>query len=360
MAEFPTTERVFMNAPANPTTRNALTAQFLAPEAVQTAGQQEQIKVAQSSLFDFLSEGEYLPQQHVQGFWSNPEFTRIEYLEIFTKAREAIATLEDRPKSLFGRAIDEAFENYLKQGDGSETQGAYGLWNSSVTVDKKSVSWFISLCFSMISDEPISGIEYKSRINHSSNMTESAMYVQGAGTLVVREWGRETASFEFVPFYSPVMLDSYTDGAISKYVPFSEFSAAYCADKLGESGNGIAAVPTFVCDGREYVCTGTFSTGNGFAGCSAWSVHPLFDWPGLTYSYRSQAVAVDGGCIQRGNRRGLIVRIRGQLVVLDTYFHVYDDRVKKADPVKVDIEGEGYKYLPDILLVQGISARMEF
>ncbi len=59
-----------------------------------------------------------------------------------------------------------------------------------------------------------------------------------------------------------------------------------------------------------------------------WSVCLLADWTGPTYNYETQNKAVNDGRIQRSDRRGLIVRVRGQLCVLEAAACFYDDVAK--------------------------------
>ncbi|MBK6388319.1 MAG: hypothetical protein IPF71_16920 [Rhodoferax sp.] len=86
----------------------------------------------------------------------------------------------------------------------------------------------------------------------------------------------------------------------------------------------MAKVRVFTMEGRQYVNTGGLYS-RDFRSCDAWRFCALDDWRGPTYSDESQSLAWEEGRTQRGDRRGLVVSVRGQLAVLDSLVTFYDD-----------------------------------
>lgn len=155
------------------------------------------------------------------------------------------------------------------------------------------------------------------------------MYVEGMGTLSYRRWSATNFGVDFDTFRDSVFLDSYQDRQPVIYAPEHVWAKAYCADKLAMSGAGVASVPTFTLNGREYVNTGSSGT-RDYHECHAWTIRPLAQWDGPTYSYQTHCQAWDEGRIERGDQHGLVVSVRGKKCVLDGPAVVYDDQVGRA------------------------------
>jgi hypothetical protein len=63
--------------------------------------------------------------------------------------------------------------------------------------------------------------------------------------------------------------------------------------------------------------------------CTAWTYCARADWRGPTYSYSTVCRAWDEGRKERGDESGLIVKIKGQLCVLQSVATIYDDNVPR-------------------------------
>ncbi|MDR9230066.1 hypothetical protein FEP08_05637 [Burkholderia multivorans] len=184
----------------------------------------------------------------------------------------------------------------------------------------------------------VPGIEYKAR--HDEGMSCGAIYAVGIGTVIVREWvSSGDRSITFEPGRATFFLDSFRDEMPAHYAPVSLWRPAYCADKIAVSNDAAPSVPTFLFGGREYVNTGGMSN-RGKESCIAWSVAPLDGWTETTYSYRSACAAYDRYEKERGDRRGLIVKVRGQLCVLDKPVLFFDDNVVRNHPSIEEMEGD--------------------
>ncbi len=98
----------------------------------------------------------------------------------------------------------------------------------------------------------------------------------------------------------------------------------YSADKIAESYDEPAPVPALQFQGRRVVITGGVYHGRHAKG-HGWAVAAAEDWHGPTYSYRSQCRAWNEGRKERGDQRGLLVRVDRQLCVLAEYVEFVDE-----------------------------------
>lgn len=269
------------------------------------------------------------------GTWSAPEFTRAEYIDRFARANGCLPGIAGPGRPLLRRGLEEAQRQHdaMFAGRDRPADEAYRLWRGNLLAHAEELAAFVAHCEVMAAvGEPVSGVEYKVR-HGSRGLLTAAMYVRDLGTVMVRLQGGGSGAADFELFRAPFFLDSYLDDVTATYAPVCEWERAYCAHTVAESDDGIATVPTFAIDGREYVNTGGLSD-RIYRECTAWGVVPAGEWRGATYSYRSQCRAWDEGRIERGARGGLVVRIRGQLCVLDRAVVVYDDFASAGQGVR--------------------------
>ncbi len=258
------------------------------------------------------------------GTWLAPKFSTLEYLSIFCKAEAAILRVSGAGRCLLQQGIDSAKEQHAAMLARSSlaTEGVYGLWRSKIEPTADELAAFVAHCYAMTGTQH-AGFEYKTR--RQSHMSTVAMYAQDVGTVIVHQWHDVGIGVDFHPWRDAFFLDSFRDDLPAIYAARSTWAAAYCADKLAYSDSNIASVPTFSLNGREYINDGGYGRGDYYE-CEGWTFRPLADWRGLTFSYRTQCKAWDEGCLERGDRRGLVVSVRGQHCVLDGVARVYDDK----------------------------------
>lgn len=137
--------------------------------------------------------------------------------------------------------------------------------------------------------------------------------------------------------YRPGM-PSYRDDRPRLFVPASLWDDACCALALSESGDSVASVKSCRVQGRDYVITGVMYHGSKRRG-DGWTVVPLDDWQGATFSYRSLIAAMNRESIERGRDTGLVVRINGALCVLDSPVEFVDDNAPSVHDL-VDVDGQ--------------------
>ncbi|HDR8993961.1 TPA: hypothetical protein QDA93_006694 [Burkholderia vietnamiensis] len=266
------------------------------------------------------------------GTWLDPEHTVEQYRVMFAKGTEAIQRIAGPARPLFAHGLVLASAELEKMVErcGEDNEPRH-LWRVTCDPTDDEFDAFVAHSRAMVSSA-FDGIEYK--VRDEDGYVVAAMYVRDVGTLIARQWSETNRAIDFQPWRDSFFLESYRDGIQEIEAPYSTWGRAYCADKLANSNDGIASVPTFVVNGREYINDGGFSRGP-YRECEGWSFTAFVDWQGATFSYRSQVRAWDNGSLERGDRRGLVVRVRGQLCVLDGAVKVYDtqatDTVWQAD-----------------------------
>lgn len=257
------------------------------------------------------------------GAWHDPEWTAQQWTRALEVAARRVASVDGRFSQIYQCGIDAAEDELA---DLIEEGGDVPMRMGRRKIDAEiygDVDAFFKTC-EQLCKSPVAGIEMKSR--DDGQMKECAVFVEGVGTLVARHWAiNGNGHIAYAPWKDSIFLASYRDGMPVVRVPYATWKAAYCADKIAMSGAGVASVPTFKLGGRDYVQTG----GSGYRGIEhgrAWRICPIADWNGETYSYRSICKAWDEGICERGDDRGLVVKVRGQLCVLESAIEVFDDR----------------------------------
>ena len=283
----------------------------------------------------FQFDNQTLPHfAQAKGTWLQPQFTREEYFSLFDIAQNILADKKDIAGKLFKYALSECIANHDAQISQVNPQGIYQLWGLRLDdVSKTDLMLFYYHCVAMQNVKG-SGAEYK--VVNDLKHVEVGMHIPGLGSLKAYfkksgEWQNLTYTITRSTFF----LDSYHDDIESIYAPYRVWESAYCAQVLAESGNKYASVKTFSIGGKRFVNKGTSSSKNWHE-CTAYSLLPLDLWKGDTFTYSTIIRAYDEGCLQRGDSRGLVVRVKGELCVLDRFYRVYDDKVCADD----------YKYLP--------------
>jgi hypothetical protein len=260
------------------------------------------------------------------GTWNDPEFTLTEHRALFAKASAGLERIAGPARPLFREGIEASSAQLAKMIEWSprEEDQSFGLWRADFKPDAGQFLAFVAHCSTMIGAS-FPGIEYK--VRSVATMMTAAMFIQDVGTIIVRQWANDNIGIDYHPWRDHFFLESYRDTIQRHEVPYTVWGRAYCADKLAMSGKNVASVPTFAVNGREYINDGTTSRGS-YCECEGWTFCAAEAWTGPTYNYTSQCKAWDEGRAERGDRRGLIVRVRGQLCVLDGASEFYDNNAQ--------------------------------
>ncbi len=282
--------------------------------------------------FDFFGGDTPAPfSVHPEGTWTAPRFTTEQFIDLFAKADAALLKVAGPSRALFRMGI-EAARNQNAAMLSHRTRNdeeTYSLWRTDFMPAPEQLDAFMAHCltFAGTHEKDTHSAEWK--IRRTRTMTNSAMFVKDIGTVIYRQWA-DSDCIDYHPWRDTIFLDSYSDDMPAIFAPHAAWSSAYCADKLACADGGIANIPTFTLNGRQYINSGGCSQGN-YRECNGWTFRPMDDWHGPTFSYRTMCQAWDEGRTQRGDKRGLIVSVRGQLVALDGVARIYDD--KAADVI---------------------------
>ncbi|WP_155747105.1 hypothetical protein [Burkholderia territorii] len=259
---------------------------------------------------------------------------------LLDEAGRAVSMLPDAERAIFSVCIDAAKTHRADEIERAIARAKTDAERESllngddwtphsctvVATTNEASAKLLSYCATRAAErQDVPSIEYKAR--HGEEMSCGAIFVVGIGTVIVREWassGDRSVSFE--PGRATFFLASFRDEMPAYYAPASLWRPAYCADKIAFSNEAAPSVPTFLFGGREYVNTGGMSL-RGKESCIAWSVAPLDGWNEATYNYRSKCAAYDRYEKERGDSRGMIVKVRGMLCVLENPVFFFDDNV---------------------------------
>lgn len=269
------------------------------------------------------------------GYWLPPEQTEAHWRQVLDRAALRLQGLAGPARALMrlGLAALEAQLAGERRALGLGTEDAFPLRAISLEVSPEALEAFLAHVATFLgSAHP--GIAYA----HSAHryIERWAMHVHELGTLLYRRWASGEADLSFMPWRAAMFLGSYRLRIEPHPCPMSVWSSAYCADKLAMAGDGRASVPTFAHQGREYLNDASLFAPD-YAECEGWSFRLLKDWPGPTYTYASQCRAWDEGRLERGDRRGLVVLVRGRECVLDGVVVFFDEA---PDPVFEPIPDE--------------------
>lgn len=250
------------------------------------------------------------------GEWLPPVFRAAEIAQLLTAAQLAAQSLQGDLKALLVQAVGRAAATFVTQQTrtGAGDDELMALWR---------VSWAPSedeaqAIRAAIDRAPV-GCEVKRR---STTLRQSwVLFVPAVGTVSLSTWGEQNRAIDYVPWRDRAELaPSYTDGAAVYECPASAWRPAYSAQVIAEAREDVASVPVFVFGGRSYVIKGSVSSpAHGLEEASAFALVPLSEWPGVRLTYRSLVSAYDEGRLERGDARGLVVRVRGELCVLASF-----------------------------------------
>ncbi|CAH0356086.1 hypothetical protein [Aquabacterium sp. CECT 9606] len=294
-----------------------------------------------SDQFGFDFGGDHVPAyaEQPEGTWLTPSHTAPELVAVFAKVDEVLARLPEAARPLFLAGVQSAREQHalMIERECPQLAGAFQLWRSNFDVADDELRAFLALCESRKGTKA-AGIEYKVREfdGISGGIYVAGMCVEGAGSVVVHKWSDDNIGIDYKPHRDSLFLTSYRDNLRRIFEPCTTWAKAHSASKFAESGDGVASVPTFAINGREYVNTGGMSHGS-YRCCNAWTFVAASEWTGPTFTYRTLIQAFDKGTVERGDKRGTLVRVRGQLCVIDGAALIYDDKATdRVMPVDED------------------------
>lgn len=270
----------------------------------------------QSSLFDFADVTESAGAvEHAPGTWSETVYhTYEEYEHMLREAEQGICALPMLLRLVYAQGI-EVFRDNLPV---KRVAGPAFCRPASVAVTAASFEEILALA-----SVPVAGIEVK-QVKTGLGV-KIGVHVAGVGSLLIRQEVLPVPSMSayFTLGRDRIFLASYMDTAMAYELPAQIFKAAMSAHLIGGVDGKPVNVRTFEYGGREYVTTQLVYRGAYCEG-RAWRVASLADYHGQTYTHAGLLDAYNAGTIERGDHRGLVVMVRGQVCVLCTCAQFYD------------------------------------
>lgn len=277
--------------------------------------------------FDFGDESLQVYAELPEGTWLSPGYTLAQLTAGFTMVDTLLVGMPGAISQMFFAGVTAAREVLAGQVEhfGEGYDGEMRIWRSTFDVAEEHLLAFVAYC-EQHSDNSNDGIECKARSEDTmlGGASTVGVYIEGAGSVVVRKWSDDNIGINYFPYRAHFFLSSYRDGASRSFEPCSTWAGAYCAARFCESPNSPPTVPTFSVNGREYINSGSVTCG-AYRCCQAWTFVPVSEWRGATFTYSALIQAFDKGTVERGDKRGTLVKIRGQLCVIDGFAMFFDD-----------------------------------
>lgn len=269
-------------------------------------------------VFGFLPDCKPTYRELPAGGWFSPCFTVNEYEARLERSRKYLPSVMWPAREIYRQGLETARESFDRALDGGQAReaAARGWPRLTLHVESTQRTAFVDHCISMVDGEWDSpGLEFK--LSTYKHLTRAGMYCCETGSVVAATWADGLIGVDFAIGRDPFFLPSFREGQRVIHAP--HFAHALL-DRDGESSSlrdGVTDVPTIVVEGRDHV----FDRGRTHADCQllqGWRFCLPEEWRGPTYSFASQTRAWDEGRTERGDRHGLVVRVRGQDVVLDS------------------------------------------
>lgn len=289
--------------------------------------------------FDFGDDGQAY-RLDADGTWSPLARVFADHAARMSAAQAALAKLNGIPQVVFATVLEAQIHEYKRQVKHCQYDerptDAHTLWGCGVKLSGAECESIIAHCVANAGTCG-DGVEYKVRQSRSSWSSsvdlEAGMFAPGVGSVVVGkfkhadEWNY-SVSFNLAERDSH-FLANYMDDVDYAYCSEAVWGPAYSAQLIAEAHTKIPSVRTFKYGGREYVNTGACHGRNHYSQCKAWSIVSAEEWKGDTFTYAEITAAWDRGAAERGDDRGLLVRVRGVLCVLEKPLIVYDDQPRE-------------------------------
>jgi hypothetical protein len=242
------------------------------------------------------------------GSWNFPCFNLVEYQRLVVQARVNVSCVPPGLLPFFLLGI-EASEQSISQGSPEDRPSqwrAVAHLNDSAWLGLNAVAT-PELCF---------GAECKVRIAPRSKVI--GVYVEGVGSLIVHGWvssGDCRYWAEFFPWRSCFFRPSFRDAVSVISEAYSSWENVVSGMQFSSAGDKVPSVPTVKVKGREYVVTSAVYSRKYREG-EAWAFVRLCDWAGPSFTYDENIKEMEAGSKERGDQRGTLAKIRGEICVL--------------------------------------------
>ncbi|UZM96801.1 hypothetical protein [Pseudomonas putida] len=257
--------------------------------------------------------------------WCSPEYTHDAYKAMLDTAAARLHDVPAEVRPLFEQSIESCLQALLQEkrcGTDTVQTGSF-MWRSALPV---SMDQWADLSF-LADAGGVNGCRFKQR--RAPRSQTLGIHVPGVGSIVVQAWlksAEQRCWCEFVPWESSFFRTSHRDVVHLHKLDSHRWDGAVCPAAFAEAGDKVPTVPTVKVNGRQFVIMGA-SYSREFRDSHGWTFVRHCDWPMQTYSYAELCKLWDAGVLERGDCRGLMAKVQGELCVMAEMVMLYDDKV---------------------------------
>lgn len=177
------------------------------------------------------------------------------------------------------------------------------------------------------------GLEFKCR--RTWDRVKAGIYMDPVGTLLLMQSTGGSAWMLYYPERDSFFMASYHDTAAHYEVSAQLWEHCNLGSKIALTDKP-PSVKTFDFEGQRYTIVGSGGrAGMGRLDGKGWKVIPKQQWQGQVFSYWQLCGMWEDGSLERGDQRGHLVSVRGQLHVMSEMATFSDSNyVHRARPVK--------------------------
>ena len=243
------------------------------------------------------------------GCWNSPCFNLADYTRIVAKARANLANISADLLPFFLQGV-EASEQSLSQASSDDARPS--LW--------RAVAHFNDHTWLELNRVATSGVgaDAECKVRSAPRSKVIGIYVENVGSIIVHGWlstGDSRYWAEFLPWRSCFFRPSFRDNVSVIPEAYCRWENSVSCMQFSSAGDKVPSVSTVKSKGREYVVTSAVYSREYREG-EAWAFVRLSDWAGPTFTYDQSIKEMEAGRKVRGDQRGTLAKIRGELCVL--------------------------------------------
>lgn len=247
--------------------------------------------------------------------WKAPKFNLTEYQELITSARANLYSIDKLLYPYFQLSLDATIQSLAQV---TNDPGQSDLWRAVAQLDDRAWTDLNVLVSVSIS----AGIEYKVRASPRSKII--GVYVENVGSIIVNGLNAVRYWSEFLPWRSCFFRASFRDDVLILSVPSARWEHSVCCNHFASAGERVPPVPTVRLCGREYVVTSAVYT-REYREAEAWCFVRQCDWTASSQTYAQILKEMEAGRRERGDLRGTLAKVRGELCVLSEMVVLTDE-----------------------------------
>ena len=243
------------------------------------------------------------------GCWNFPCFNIAEYQQMVTKARAHLSSVPADLLPFFLQGV-EASEQSLFQAAADDTRPSQ--WRAVAHFNDS--TW---LELNAVATRGV-GMNAECKVRSAPRSKVIGIYVEEVGSIIVHGWlstGDCRYWAEFLPWRSCFFRPSFRDDVSVIPEAYSRWENVVSCMHFSSAGDKVPSVLTVKVKGREYVVTSAVYSREYREG-EAWAFVRLCDWAGASFTYDQNIKEMEAGRKERGDQRGTLAKIRGEICVL--------------------------------------------